>query len=665
MATSFTDFHAERGTNPAQAQAGTPQAKPKSHGFLIDNISTLGGILGGVGGGLLGTAAGGFGAIPGAAIGSGAGSALGQTLENFLTGEDDKTKDVLKEGLLGAAFGAGPIRGAKFALDAGKGLIEGSGKALLDGTAKQVIRSASDDAAKFTLRGAAGQALTGKSTQLATKQFGLTDKFIADYTKKYGEDAGKTLTRYGINTADDAAGAIGKQQDVFNKLVESAGDIPKTTFQNKLNAIGQDLLAQAPSQQQAMGQKLLAETDQLVGQFGDKIPATALNKVRQQYDGLVNYESKMADPASYGVNKRVADALRETIQGATGNKQLKETGMELSRLRTLQDEIDKRAPQVASRASSPLGFRNMMGAAAGGAGAGLPGAVAMGVGTAAINSPTGRRLLTSAAINGGQKLIQSGEKAGIRQMSPLGTATRIGGLNALSSAGQGAIAGAVAPQDSLESSLTDQSMSDGSTNNMMDPSTNPSMNNPMSANMDGSYQQTPQSSSPYSKENLLADINRDPQNAAKYINYYSQLDEIFNPPAETAAKLNSTQIQQANTAQSGIDSLNAIGQTIRSNPNAPKLAALPGGSLTQSLTGTGAYSAATANAIDAIGRLRSGGAINADEEARFRSFLPAAFDDPQTIQYKLQTLNGIFNRFANPQATGSNSLEGALTQGYN
>lgn len=658
MANGFNWQALDAGYAPMADQQTQPKKKEKN--FWVDQISTAGGIIGGIGGGILGAAAGGFGAVPGAMAGSGAGSALGETLENFLTGEDDKFKNVAQEGLMGAAFGAGPIRGAKFALDAGKGLLAGGGKA--------AVKAASDEAAKFTVRGAVGQTLANKSGQFATKQFGLTDNFLAKYSKKYGEDAGKTITRYGINTADQADEIIKKQQGVFDELVKGAGDIPTKTFQTKLNTVGQELLTMGPQEFQQMGQKLLAETDQLVGQFGDKIPATALNKIRQQYDSLVNYTTRQANPAAADANKRVADVLRQTIQEASGSPELKKTGQELSRLYTLTDEIAKRAPQVSSRGSSPLGFRNLLAMGAGGAGGGVPGALAMGAATAAVNSPTGRRMLTNGAVSGAEKLIASGAKAAPKAMTPLGTATRIGGYNLAADAIGGATeAGATAdPSQTMgleDALMAGQSTSDGSFSNMNMPSINPASMNSIN-DMGASSQQMPQASSPYGKQDLLADINRDPQNADKYIAYYQQLDEIFSPVVDTP-KLNATQIQQSNTAQSGIDSLNTIGGIIRKNPNATKFAALPGGSLTQSLTGTGEYAAATANAVDAIGRLRSGGAINADEETRFRSLLPAAFDDQDTIEYKLQTLNNIFSRFANPQAAGSNSLENTLTQGYN
>lgn len=175
-----------------------------------------------------------------------------------------------------------------------------------------------------------------------------------------------------------------------------------------------------------------------------------------------------------------------------------------------------------------------------------------------------------------------------------------------------------------------------------------------------------QSSTPYSQENLMADIQRDPRNADKYIGTYESLDKIFNPPSANKP-LNSTQQQQSFNAQSGLDSLNEIASVLQQNPNAAKEASLPGGSLTANLTHTGSYQAAVNNATDVIGRLRSGGAIGQQEEVQFKKLLPAFGDNSDTINYKLNQLATLFQQFANPQASqpGGSDLTSALMQaGY-
>jgi hypothetical protein len=46
--------------------------------------------------------------------------------------------------------------------------------------------------------------------------------------------------------------------------------------------------------------------------------------------------------------------------------------------------------------------------------------------------------------------------------------------------------------------------------------------------------------------------------------------------------------------------------------------------------------------IDVVGRLRSGGAINADEEARFTELLPVFGDKPETIDLKMKQMGAKF-----------------------
>jgi hypothetical protein len=49
---------------------------------------------------------------------------------------------------------------------------------------------------------------------------------------------------------------------------------------------------------------------------------------------------------------------------------------------------------------------------------------------------------------------------------------------------------------------------------------------------------------------------------------------------------------------------------------------------------------------DVIGRLRSGAAINKTEEERFQSFVPKFSDKPETVEFKLQRLQDMFNELS-------------------
>lgn len=67
------------------------------------------------------------------------------------------------------------------------------------------------------------------------------------------------------------------------------------------------------------------------------------------------------------------------------------------------------------------------------------------------------------------------------------------------------------------------------------------------------------------------------------------------------------------------------------------------------------YKTSITNLSDMIGRLRSGGAINSEEEKRFKSLLPTYFDDEVTAQNKIQS---IYNEFSSLLGVEGSNLYG-------
>jgi len=59
--------------------------------------------------------------------------------------------------------------------------------------------------------------------------------------------------------------------------------------------------------------------------------------------------------------------------------------------------------------------------------------------------------------------------------------------------------------------------------------------------------------------------------------------------------------------------------------------------------GSNRYSVLTGHLTDVIGRLRSGGAINGEEEKNFRNMMPTALDDPKVAEFKLKELKSLFD----------------------
>ena len=167
---------------------------------------------------------------------------------------------------------------------------------------------------------------------------------------------------------------------------------------------------------------------------------------------------------------------------------------------------------------------------------------------------------------------------------------------------------------------------------------------------------------PYPRENLLYDIQRDPGNADEYIEYYQQLQEVYAPPA-SAKPLSAEASKVLANANSGLTSLDQLSSMI-SKGGVPKGTVIPGRSLLggagANLLGTASYDTAARNIADVITRLRTGAALTESEERFYRSQLPQAFDDPETIQQKLQLFNDLFSSIANRTGSAGTSLEDAL-----
>lgn len=613
-------------------------------GFLTSLISEGGALGGGAAGAAAGTAIlPGIGTLLGGAIGSGIGAFGGRIAENKVRDNRIGLGDAAKEGALSAVLGGGPIRLAKAGI--GAAVAKKGGASLTD-----ALMQAGEKAGQNTIRKTVGNKLADASNDLVIKDFRLKPSQLTNFKKKFGEDASQVIKRYNLTGKDSEAirqTVIQPLQQEFDTIASQIPAIPTKTIQKAFEAKYSKLLSSAVEDNKAVGRQLKDQADTIVKKYGETIDGNEVGALRREFDDLVSYADKAANPARYNVNKRSADALRSVLQDtadkvgltSTEGKSFKEVGKELSKLHQLTDNIQSQ--EGLGRGSLPLGLTNLLGGGLGGS-LGPAGALGGIVTTQALNSPTGRKLMAKGAGKVAEKLTQSTSNP----YSLGGIASRILPAAAIS-------AGVGGAQDSrLFGQSTASPMASNTSNEP-----------PINANIPSSYQENTSlsSSSPFAPQNLETAIQQILQNggslddADKFVSLAETLQKLRNPAGDK--KLNATQMQQANNAQSGLDSLNTIQSILQQNPNTAKLASLPGGSFTQSLTGTGEYSAAIANATDVIGRLRSGGAINADEEKRFRSLLPGTFDDPNTVRYKLQTLSSLFNRFINPNAASNDPTD--------
>lgn len=165
-----------------------------------------------------------------------------------------------------------------------------------------------------------------------------------------------------------------------------------------------------------------------------------------------------------------------------------------------------------------------------------------------------------------------------------------------------------------------------------------------------SQDQTQQSQSPYSLQDLQYDTERDPANASKYIDYYNSLDKIYNP-APSASSIIKPTSQQYGLAQSGVQSLHQLANAIQSDPSIVAKNATPGqglplvGSLVQKAAGDSAYHALADNILQAIIHLQTGATATTSEVKAAEGQLPQPGNSSSDVQQKLQTLLSDFSPF--------------------
>lgn len=612
-------------------QAAAPQQKKKKN-FWLDQISTAGGILGGIGGSFIAP-------IAGTAGGAAAGSALGEAIEKMIDPSSTDWGNVAQEGIIGGIMGAGPIK-----------LLKGAGagaKALATG-ADDVVGAASK-AALTPLRQKAGQATLGAADNLAVKNFRLTPTQLTKFQGKFGEDAGQVIRKYGFQSADDiTTKGIEPLQQQFDDAITGITGVTKDSLKTNLMKRINKLSTAGPSDTKAVGGQLKKEADNLLKGYGDVIDAKELNLIRRQFDDLVNYTEKAANPARYGVNKRMADGIRETLQQADQTGNLKNVGRELNKLRQLSDIASKQSQL--GRGSLPFGLTNLLG---GGVGAGIAGGPAGAIGgaaaTAAVNSPTGRRLAMSGAEKLGGKLAAT--KGG---QSSLGIAGRIGATGMLRGAG-----------GSQEDPMLNSQSLENSDMSMMTPTTMNATTN--ASNMMGEQYQTQQDpSSPFAPQNLESAIMQimqqggDMGDVSKFLTVAKTMQELTGGNQAQAKPLSQGQQERADLIKA-LDNTEGIMSTGSINYG-------PIGSRVEGVKSmfnaadpeTLAFKNTVSGLRAAITKARAGASLTPGELKMLAQYTPSDTDSEQVVRSKLAQLRGLYGYQA-PTGGGS-SLEDAIMQ---
>jgi len=649
-----------------------PSSQPKK-GFWTDQLSTGGGIAGSLAGAAGGAAIGSvvpvvgtaIGGLLGAILGGSAGSGAGELAENVITGEKDVLKNVGQEALLGGAFAAPPIRAAR--------AIGGAGKALVTGAGGQAARTAAETALTrpgllSRTIGQSGQRLAGVTDDLAVKQFRLSPSQTSNFKKKFGEDAGKTINRYGFATADDiSVKGINPLQEQFTQLTQNIGQVSRDDVARAFDTKIATLKKSAVQDNKNLANALESQKQTVLQQFGQNavVDGTTLNAIRREFDSLVNYTQQAANPARYNVNKRSADAIREVLQKSDPTGTLKNVGQELSKLRQLQDIALKQ--DELGRGSLPANLTGLLGAGvAGGATANPIGAAAGFAATKAINSQAGRRALNQGAESLSSRLSQLGQGT-VNTMSLPRVAGRQFGADLVST-------GFDALQGEGQPTLGNINQSSLGISNPMATNTAQSMNVPMAANMGQSYTNQPQNASPYGRDNLLYDIQRDPANADQYINYYQTLEQVFGASAIEQPELSQSNQSALASADNAENTLNQLEDLFNSAGGGSGRV----GGFIQNIAGSAGfdknasvYNSLSQASVTQIAKALAGSGAGTVSDADARVIiqaLPTLQDSPEEAQAKFNALRQRLNAarenvmFYGQGGTAPTSLEQALMQ---
>lgn len=566
------------------------------------------------------------GAGTGAVYGGGASLAGGGSLEDVLSG-------AVQGGAIGGVLGAGPVNLMKGAAGGTKAVVRGGN-----------VLQAANQAAGASLRGKAGQAISGAADDLAVKNFRLTPTQLTNFKNKFGEDAGQTIRKYGFTSADDVATkGIEPLQQQFDDAIVGIPGVTKEALKKNFEKRVTKLSNAGPADMQSMGKQLKQEADSILKRYGDVVDANELNMIRRQFDDLVNYTEKTANPARYGVNKRMADSIRETLQQADPSGNLKTVGRELQKLRQLSDNVSRQ--EQLGRGSLLMNLPTLLGGTMGGAAVGPAGAIGSAAATAAVNSPTGRRAAMKGAEKLGGQLMKSGERAAMSN----GQAGLRKGLTI------GALAGMNNQPQTLEAQLTGSSPADMYAQDPM----NPDFNGVDPAQFGYPEDPTVQAEqSPYTRENLMFDIQRDPKNRDEYIKYYAQLQEVFAPP-ETQSQKPLSQGQQERA-----DLIKALGNT-ESLMSQGSINYGPIGSRIEGVKSlfnaadpeTLAFKNTISGLRAAITKARAGASLTEGELRMLQKYTPSETDTEQVVRSKLQQLRSLYGYSA---PTGGTTLEDAL-----
>lgn len=617
--------------------------KKKNKNFFLDQISTVLGTAGAIGGGIL-TAPTGPGAVAGAAGGGALGSGLGEAIENLITG-DRGLDNVGKEAVLGGIFGGGPLK-----------LAGMGGKALLGAGAKTAGREgvealAGRGLAQAAKKTAGKNALTRQGRELYRATLGVDDILTPGKVKPTSifkadelvDEAAQAGLRGSPKAMQRQAGVlfkdVGSQVDNALKPITSTAPITGKNglFTIAKSKVGRDLPLRVDG---------VAATSE-IQRIGNEMAEFAANG-KLTASGLNQFKQRLSSRLSPAFTK-LANGQDLTMKELVDMSFWRESDNLIGKLAPAAKELTKRQSRLYGLANGlatqtrSLGPANTVGEAVQRtigrpfqAGQNALGRAGMRLGGEGVEAGS-RQLGFGAAAS-----MQPSTLRGFGGVTNRGITSRMGAKSLLGGSG-----GQEEP-----ASLEDALMQQGTQNQT------PGLPNGISGPLDQQTRQ-PIQQSPYSRENLMSDIQRDPENADKYLELFAMYDEIFNPETDEEKPLTEGQQGRADviTALGNVEGIMG-GGSINYGPIGTRVEGLKS-IFNAADPETLSYKNSLGQIRGAIAKARAGASMTPGELKLLDTYTPKDTDSEQVVRSKLTQLRALYGSQA---PTGGATLEDALMQ---
>lgn len=686
MATTFAQWATKNGVVPPPPNSGgaypvysgaptPPKSKrgSRNQGILSSLISEVSGAGGAATGAAIGSFLGPVGTVVGAGIGGLVGGTGGRLAENKIRDDEFRLGDALKEGAVsGALSGAGAGFQAFKGARAAKGLSNVLGSGADDATKLATMQrvnpqelyrmsqaglidpkdvtyalnnaGAISGAAPRTVQTAAKT--VPKLGMIENKGLGMTSKVGGYFTGatvpgaqplspskvKYYDDLLRKLKIPANDASDLAKGIEGRLVDVSNRLTNTIARENLAVTKSEIDDLGKAIISRVSS---APGLRANAtkEAQEQVAKLSQVKDARGLLEFRKQLDKFINFN---ANPdAATAQSQGVARIIRETLKDKT-NKLLPSLSRENNLyhdLSSVQDYVLKAANRGATSTTG---------------GQGLFGTIASSPTANTLKAKTGSALQSVGRVTAGTGGPLTKVSQQLKIQSP-GSLTR-------------ALGGTMQPPVEDPNMLGAEQGYGEPMPGELGYNETPYLPDGISGPLDPQTLQ-PVQQSPYSLQQALADIQRDPANASDYMKYYDFVTEATaGPDVKVTAQEKKAQAQ-AKTAMNGLQQLRSLyseagGGAGRAQGILGNLIGKAGGN-----SKANSYNQIRKSLTTSLARaLGETGVLTDQDREVYLQALPRLEDNPEEAEIKLRYLEDMLSESSS--ATYGSDLSTAMGRRY-